>query len=152
MKIIANTSALLIFSMYLSGCASVIYDTNQPVRISSVDKSNNAVTDVYCIMRNDNGEWNLRTDGIAYVYRSPHNLQVRCSKNGLPDGMATLISSPKIPIFEVMAVGGDLGAVIRKGNDAGFNYPDWIMVVMGDDLVYERKNQKEKQPLFGAKP
>jgi len=136
----------------MSGCASVIYDSNQPIRISAVDKSNTALTDVYCIMRNDNGETNLRTDSIGYVHRSARNLQVRCSKNGLPDGMATLVPGAKIPLFSALAVGGDLGAVIHKTNDAGFNYPDWIVVVMGDDLVYDRKDQKVNQPLLGTKP
>jgi len=144
--------ALLFLALNIAGCASIIYDSQQPIRISAVDKSNNVVTDVYCIMRNNNGETNLRTESIGYVFRSALNTQVRCSKNGLPDGLATLIPGARVPVFSAMTVGGELGAVVHKTNDPGFNYPDWIVVVMGDDLVYDSKDQKENQPLLGTKP
>ncbi|HSH97249.1 MAG: hypothetical protein ACAH07_03280 [Methylophilaceae bacterium] len=151
MKNSINLVLLFLVIANLSGCASVIYDANQPVRISTVDKSNAAVTDVYCILRNDNGEWNMRTDDSVYVHRSALNLVARCSKNGQPEGLATLISRSNNGVYGNILIGGLVGAWVDKRNGAAFDYPDWIVVVMGDNLIYDRKNQKENEPLFGAK-
>lgn len=133
----------------LTGCASITKDSNQPVKIETYSKQNQAVTGVKCTAKNERGEWIATTPGVVSVHRSGQNLLVNCAKEGEQAGVATVISRANGGMFGNILFGGGIGAIIDHNKGTAYSYPDWIRVIMGDDLVYDRKTNKENEVMLG---
>lgn len=132
------------------GCATITHDGTQPVQVTTLDKSNNTITGAYCVLKNDRGEWNLKSQGSANVHRSAANLTINCTKDGQPDGVGTLISRANGGMFGNILLGGGIGAIIDHNKGTAYNYPDWVKIIMGDNLIFDRKNQTENQAESGT--
>ena len=52
-------------------------------------------------------------------------------------------------MFGNILFGGGIGAIIDHNKGTAYSYPDWIRVIMGDDLVYDRKTNKENEVMLG---
>lgn len=133
----------------LTGCASITKDSNQPVKIETYSKQNQAVAGVKCTAKNERGEWIATTPGVMSVHRSGQNLLVNCEKDGEPQGVATVISRANGGMFGNILFGGGIGAIIDHNKGTAYSYPDWIRVIMGDSLVYDRKTNKENEVMLG---
>lgn len=146
MKNKALATALL-SSLYLSGCASITKDINQPVKIETYVNSQVA-EGAKCIAKNERGEFTTTTPGNLVVHRSSENLSVICEKDGVK-GMATLISRVNGNMFGNILFGGGIGAIIDHNRGAAYNYPDWVRVILGENLMFDRKNNKDKEVMLG---
>lgn len=133
----------------LTGCASITKDSNQPVKIETYSKQNQAVAGVKCTAKNERGEWVATTPGVVSVHRSGQNLLVNCEKEGEQSGIATVISRANGGMFGNILFGGGIGAIIDHNKGTAYSYPDWIRVIMGDNLVYDRKTNKENEVMLG---
>lgn len=133
----------------LTGCASITKDSNQPVKIETYSKENQAVAGVKCTAKNERGEWVATTPGNLVVHRSGQNLLVNCEKEGVALGAATVVSRANGGMFGNILFGGGIGAIIDHNKGTAYSYPDWIRVIMGDNLVYDRKNNKENEVMLG---
>jgi hypothetical protein len=133
----------------LAGCASITKDSNQPVKIETYSKQNQAVTGVKCTAKNERGEWSASSPGAVVVHRSGQNLLVNCEKEGEAPGLATVVSRANGGMFGNILFGGGIGAIIDHNKGTAYSYPDWIRVIMGDDLVYDRKTNKENEVMLG---
>lgn len=133
----------------LTGCASITKDSNQAVKIETYSKTNQAVTGVKCTAKNERGEWTATAPGAVVVHRSGENLQVNCEKEGEQPGIATVISRANGGMFGNILFGGGIGAIIDHNKGTAYSYPDWIRVIMGDNLVYDRKNNKDNEVMIG---
>lgn len=133
----------------LTGCASITKDSNQPVKIETYSKQNQAVAGVKCTAKNERGEWVATTPGVVSVHRSGQNLLVNCEKEGEQSGIATAISRANGGMFGNILFGGGIGAIIDHNKGTAYSYPDWIRVIMGDNLVYDRKTNKENEVMLG---
>jgi hypothetical protein len=133
----------------LTGCASITKDSNQPVKIETYSKENQAVAGVKCTAKNERGEWVATTPGNLVVHRSGQNLLVNCEKEGIAHGLATVVSRANGGMFGNILFGGGIGAIIDHNKGTAYSYPDWIRVIMGDNLVYDRKNSKENEVMLG---
>ena len=133
----------------LTGCASITKDSNQPVKIETYSKTNQVVTGVKCVAKNERGEWTATAPGTVSVHRSGENLQVNCEKEGEQPGLATVISRANGGMFGNILFGGGIGAIIDHNKGTAYSYPDWIRVIMGDNLVYDRKNNKDNEVMLG---
>ena len=133
----------------LTGCASITKDSNQPVKIETYSKNNQVVTGVKCVAKNERGEWTATAPGTVSVHRSGENLQVNCEKEGEQPGLATVISRANGGMFGNILFGGGIGAIIDHNKGTAYSYPDWIRVIMGDNLVYDRKNNKDNEVMIG---
>ena len=133
----------------LTGCASITKDSNQPVKIETYSKQNQAVAGVKCTAKNERGEWTATSPGNLVVHRSGQNLLVNCEKEGEQAGIATVISRANGGMFGNILFGGGIGAIIDHNKGTAYSYPDWIRVIMGDDLVYDRKTNKENEVMLG---
>jgi hypothetical protein len=49
-----------------------------------------------------------------------------------------------------LVFGGGIGAIIDHNKGTAYSYPSWIRIIMGDNLVFDRKDEKENQPLTGS--
>lgn len=133
----------------LTGCASITKDSNQAVKIETYTKENIAVAGVKCSAKNERGEWVATTPGVVNVHRSGQNLLVNCVKEGEQAGVATVVSRANGGMFGNILFGGGIGAIIDHNKGTAYSYPDWIRVIMGDNLVYDRKTNKENEVMLG---
>ncbi len=133
----------------LTGCASITKDSNQPVKIETYNKQNQAVPGAKCTAKNERGEWSANTPNAVTVHRSGQNLLVNCEKEGEAPGVATVISRANGGMFGNILFGGGIGAIIDHNKGTAYSYPDWIRVIMGDNLVYDRKTNKDNEVMLG---
>lgn len=137
----------LAISGLVSGCATVTHDANQQVRIDTFAQDQQQVAGAKCILKNERGEWTVTTPGAVSVHRSPENLIVKCEKEGQPIGTATAISRANGGMFGNILLGGGIGAIVDHNKGTAYNYPGWLKVILGADLVFDRRDEKdETQP------
>ena len=141
--------AALALQMVLTGCASITKDAMQPVRVDTYSKTNEIVKDVKCVGKNERGEFATDSSGVMRPHRSGENLVVTCTKDGAEKGMATLISRANGGMFGNILFGGGIGAIIDHNKGTAYSYPDWVRVIMGDDLLFDRKQNKDNEVMLG---
>ena len=136
-------------SIALSSCASITKDSNQPIRVETYNQQNTMVEGVTCSAKNERGEWSTKTPGSLVVHRSGENLQIRCNKENSATGFATLVSRANGGMWGNILFGGGIGAIIDHNKGTAYSYPDWVKVILGDNLVFDRKNNVENQIMTG---
>ena len=75
---------------------------------------------------------------------------VNCEKEGEQSGKGTVVSRVNGSMFGNIVFGGGIGAIIDHNKGTAYTYPSWIRIIMGDNLVYDRKHETENQPLTGV--
>jgi hypothetical protein len=133
------------------GCATITTDANQMIQVTATDQANNVVDNANCILKNTRGEWNVKTQGTTQVHKSADNLMVKCSKEGVDDGQGTLISRANAGMWGNILIGGGIGAIIDHNKGTAYTYPTWINIIMGNNLVYDRKEQNDENMLLGKR-
>ncbi len=130
-----------------SGCASITKDINQPIKVETyVDGQ--MLEGAKCMAKNDRGETSVVTPGHIVLHRSGANLSINCEKDGIT-GSATLISRANGGMFGNILFGGGIGAIIDHNRGSAYSYPDWIRVIMGENLMFDRKNSKDNEVMLG---
>ncbi len=109
----------------LSGCASIVSGTNQPVTVDTPGCA--AAT---CKLSNDKGSWAVTTPGSVVVSRAYGPLTVMCTKEGSAGGTTTVNSTTKGMAFGNILFGGIIGAGVDAGTGAAYDYPNTILVPM----------------------
>lgn len=92
----------------------------------------------------------LRTANRLSVHRSSQNLLINCEKEGEQPGKGIVVSRVNGGMFGNIVFGGGIGAIIDHNKGTAYTYPSWIRIIMGDNLVYDRKHETENQPLSGV--
>jgi hypothetical protein len=144
-----NVIGLIPVLLLVSGCATITKDANQSVQIETYSKDNQPVAGVKCVAQNDRGQWNTSSPGSVSVHRSSENLLVNCEKEGEQPGKGTVVSRVNGGMFGNIVFGGGIGAIIDHNKGTAYTYPSWIRIIMGDNLVYDRKHETENQPVTG---
>ncbi len=132
-----------------TGCATITKDANQAVQIETYSKNNELITDATCSAKNERGEWSTKTTGAVNVHRSGENLIVKCDKEGHETGNGTVISRANGSMFGNILFGGGIGAIIDHNKGTAYSYPDWIRIILGDNLVFDRKHNKDNEVMIG---
>ena len=52
-------------------------------------------------------------------------------------------------MFGNILFGGGVGAIIDHNKGTAYTYPAWLRIVMGDNLVYDKKDDKENTVMIG---
>lgn len=143
--------SFVVLTGMLSGCASITKDSNQHVQIETYSKNNQLVTGAKCVAKNERGEWSTTSTGTVSVHRSGQNLLVTCDKDGEEAGNATVISRANGGMFGNILFGGGIGAIIDHNKGTAYSYPDWIRIILGESLVFDRKNNKDNEVMLGQK-
>ncbi len=152
MKVLLQyVSLALMFSMF-SGCASLTKEDYQRVQVETYSKDNTLIDGARCRARNGIGEWATFSSGVLTVHRSAHNLLDTCEKEGEVTGYATLISRINDGMLGNVFLGGGVGTVLDHYNGNAYSYPDWVRIVMGDNLVFDRRANKSGQAMTGVEP
>jgi hypothetical protein len=120
-------------SIFIAGCASVRGSgSKQSIKVDTIDARGASLRDAACVLSNDKGSWKISTPEAAEVTRSNNALTVKCSKQGHPDGNAVVNSSTRDEMYGNLIVGGLVGIAIDHSTGAGYEYPTYVAVRMGD--------------------
>ena len=130
----------------LGGCASVLKDKTQPVKVETLDQSGNKIVGAKCGLQNDRGAFNVETPNTVFVRKSGGELVITCNppEHGQADGK--LISRVGGAVFGNIILGGGIGAIVDSASGVAFNYPEWVQLVFGKSLTFDRTNFKEAEP------
>lgn len=124
---VRHAGALLTtLACFLTGCASIVSGTTQPISVSTP-----GCEGASCELVNDKGKWYVsNTPGSATINRSYSDLMVKCSKDGVGASTATAKSNTKPMAFGNILFGGVIGAGVDMANGAAYEYPSEIFVPM----------------------
>ena len=126
---------LVIASASLAGgCASIVSGTSQVVSVET-HQSSTPVPGASCEMVNSKGTYHVTTPGTITINRAYGDLSVNCTKEGMPDGVATVISSTKGMVFGNALFGGLIGVAVDTGSGAAYDYPEVIRILMGESIA-----------------
>ena len=142
--------ALLLFAaMLLTGCASIVNDTSSPVRVETYTADGAEVKDMDCKLENDYGAHTVKTPGTVQVRRSSKDLQIVCTKGGEPDAKAVAVSRANGGMFGNIILGGGIGAIIDHNKGTAYTYPQWMRLIVGRLLAFDRNDDKDATPSTG---
>ncbi len=135
-----------------TGCASVMNDSNHPVRIDTKTEAGDLIAGADCKLTNDYGSQSMKSGDTASVRRSSKDLDIACKLPSQPDAVARAVSRANAGMFGNIILGGGIGAIIDHNKGTAYTYPTWIQLVFGKTLVFDRTTEKEGQPLQGTAP
>lgn len=130
----------------LGACASVTQDKTQPVKVETLDQSGNKVVGAKCELQNDRGAYNVETPNTVFVRKSGGDLIITCNAEDQDQADAKLISRAGGAVFGNIILGGVIGAVVDTARGVAFNYPEWVQLVFGKTLIFDRHDFKAAQP------
>lgn len=133
----------------LSGCATVMNDVTQPIRVDTRTADGQTITGADCAISNDKGRVTLKSGQSAQVRRSAHDLDVTCVLPGQRDAAGRSISRANMGIWGNILIGGAIGAIVDHNKGTGYTYPSWIQLVFGQTLSFDRHREERGQPLQG---
>ena len=122
--------AVFILAGLTSGCASVTGSTTQNVSVQTREHVGGNLPGAICELSNSKGKWFVTTPGSVMIHRSNDDMQVLCSKTGYESGMSSVVSNTKAEMFGNIILGGVIGAVIDHSSGSGYEYPEFIQVLM----------------------
>jgi hypothetical protein len=115
----------------LTGCASIVSGTNQPVSIHT-----GSVTGATCSLENNKGKWYIpSTPGTVVVNRDYNDLRINCEKKGYKPTYKQVASKTKGMAFGNVVFGGVIGAGVDVVDGAAYDYPTDIYVPMQKGLA-----------------
>lgn len=147
-RIAAAVSAALL----ATGCASIVNDTTQPMRIETQRADGTLVADATCEIGNDYGKVTVKSGATSPVRRSSKDLEITCTAPAHPDAIGRAISRANAGLAGNILFGGGIGAIIDHTKGTAYTYPTWVQLVFGKSLVFDRQNEKDGQPVVGVEP
>jgi hypothetical protein len=135
----------LAIALLAQGCASITGSEIQKVAVSAKSDRGASLEKVDCEFKNDKGEWKAVAPGFVGIQRSAEDLLVTCKKEGEKDGFLRAISRAAASMFGNILFGGGIGALIDHNKGTGYNYPDALVVVMGESRVRDKNEEREEQ-------
>ncbi|RZJ26613.1 MAG: hypothetical protein EOO54_02255 [Haliea sp.] len=142
--------ATLVACIAMTGCASIVNDSTNPVRFETYGANGAEIKDAECKLENDYGQQIVKTPATVNVRRSSKDLQVTCVKAGEVDGRGVAISRANAGMAGNIIFGGGIGAIIDHNKGTAYTYPQWVQVVMGKLLTFDRRADVEGQPNRGV--
>lgn len=123
-------AALLFIS--LTGCASIVTGTTQPMAVQTRLASGQDVTGAHCRLTNSKGTWFVSTPGTVTIHRATTAaLSVDCSKDGHQQlGVSSTKPKSKGMIWGNLLFGGVIGVITDSVTGAAGYYPSPITVIM----------------------
>ncbi len=130
-----------------SGCASIVGGTGQVVSVET-HQAERPVEGARCEMVNSKGTYYVTTPGTVTIHRAYGNLEVRCDKEGVATGKATVVSGTKALAFGNLIFGGAIGVAVDTTSGAAYDYPEFIRVSMGESTVIDARRGVETSPVI----
>ena len=145
------SAALLCVSACMTGCASIVSGTNQPIALET-RLNGEALPNASCKLTNNKGSWFVTTPGSVVVHRSFQDLNIECAKVGIQPGIAIVHSSTKAMAFGNILFGGVIGAGVDIGTGAAYDYPSPISVEMASTAANSSPQAKPVATVSSTSP
>ncbi len=113
----------------LSGCATMIDGSNQYITIKS-----GPVHYSHCVLSRPGEQFNVTTPGSIHIEKSEDDLNVRCSRPGYADAVATIPSDVNLWTFGNIVTAG-LTTVVDAWTGAMFEYPSEFNIPMSPGMT-----------------
>lgn len=152
MKVSVRLIAAAVALMAFSGCATIVNEGAVPVRLDTVNAKGEEVKGAECKLDNGTGIYTVVTPGQATVKRASADAVIICTKEGEPDGRGNAVSRANAGMFGNIILGGGIGAIIDHSKGTAYTYPQWMRIVMGKQLIFDRSEDKDGQPNIGKEP
>jgi hypothetical protein len=137
-------------SLMATGCASIVNDSNAPIRVETFNQAGKEVKDMECKVENDYGVQTVKTPGTISVHRSSKDLQIVCSKPGERDAKGVAISRANAGLAGNIIFGGGIGAIIDHNKGTAYTYPQWIRLVVDKLMTFDRRIDTDGAPNLGS--
>ena len=131
-----------------TGCSTLTQDSNQSLALTSSYQGQ--PVDAQCQLSNDKGQWDSKAPSNVMVRKSSEDLDVTCKKDGMPDGLLKAVSRAAGSMWGNIIFGGGVGAIIDHSKGTGYDYPNQLLVKMGESVVVDKKTETQ-QPVAQAK-
>src|SRR5205814_10352125 len=145
MKLLAIAAA----AVSLAGCASVVNESTQPIRVDAVTRSGETLADSDCTLSNAHGTIKSKSGTIQIVHRSSDDLHVVCEHPGQSVAIGTVTSRANAGMAGNLLLGGAIGVAVDHYQGTGYSYPGWVQVVFGQQLAYDRLVEQSGAPQKG---
>ncbi len=119
------------------GCASITQSDSQSLALTATFQGK--PVEPVCQLKNDRGAWDSKAPANVMVRKSGEDLDVTCKKEGMPDGLLKAISRAAGSMWGNIVFGGGIGALIDHNKGTGYDYPDQLIVKMGESVVVDKK-------------
>jgi len=143
---------VLCASLAATGCATVMNDPTQPVKVETKADSGDVITGAECKLTNDRGTVTVKSGDTTQIHRSGKDLQITCTNEGQPDASGRAISRANGGMWGNIIIGGGIGAVVDHNRGTAYTYPSWMQLTFGRSLVFDRSGEKEGEPSAGTEP
>lgn len=128
----------------LGGCTSMVTETAQMVRLETVDQQGNPVRGARCSLHNDRGNFSGESGTQILIRRSAKELVIECQKAGYADAGAT--ATPRIDGLPFGHIVLGVGKIDEQNRNAAHAYPEWMRLVFGKTLSFDRSRDSEGKP------
>jgi hypothetical protein len=125
------------------GCATITGSELQSILVSTRTRSGEPLEKAECTLQSPSGQWKLVTPGSVTVLRSAEDMQVECRREGHPPGLAKLVSRAHGGMFGNIIFGGGIGALIDHSKGTGYEYPNVVVVTMGEATLIDRRHEAD---------
>lgn len=138
---------VLLLMALVSGCASVTGSTTQNVSVQTRETVGGDLPGAVCELSNSKGKWFVTTPGSVMIHRSNDDMQILCNKAGYETGRTSVISNTKAEMFGNIILGGVIGAVIDHNSGSGYEYPEFIQVLLRAFSRPDQVSPNQQAPL-----
>jgi hypothetical protein len=133
----------------VSGCASIMNDTTQGMKVETKTQAGDLVNGADCKLINDYGTATVKSGDVAQVRRSSKDLEISCVHPQNPDAVARAISRVNGGMFGNIILGGGIGAIVDHNRGTAYTYPTWVQLVFGKTLMFDRNVEEDGKPTVG---
>lgn len=134
-----------------SGCASITGDTTHPMRVDTM-AGGKSVRGAECKVTNDYGQVTVKSGDTLQVRRSSKDLDISCNSTVDGDAQGRAISRANAGMAGNILFGGGIGAIIDHNKGTAYTYPSWVQLVFGQELTFDRSDEKDGLPVQGRAP
>jgi len=151
MTLLRCRALLVVLATALSGCATLTGEATQKVSIQTVDKDGRAVDGMSCRASNNSADYVGVTPMFdTQVRRSSSALVVECRRDGLPLTRGVVVSrGVNMQPVQLLLPGGTSMMAIDHISGYMYSYPRWIRLQVGTDMVFDRRDEKDRGPTPG---
>lgn len=135
-----------------TGCATIVNDSAQPIKVETRSESGQMITGADCTLTNDFGSFTGKSGEVVSVHRSSKDLDITCKHPSNPDATARAVSRANAGLAGNILIGGGIGAIIDHTKGTAYTYPTWLQLVFGKTLVFDRSGEKDGAPVAGIEP
>jgi hypothetical protein len=143
--------AIAVAALFASGCATVSGTSTQPISIQTVDAQGRPIEGMSCRVANDSAEY--AGDSPMFdlkVRRSSMPLVVECRGDAVAMARAVLVPrADRAAAAQVLLPGGSSLMVVDHLTGFMYSYPRWVRIQAGADMVFDRKEERGREPTPG---